>query len=148
MWIPFTGLPEHNVLFLDQSTPVRIRICFVTCPQLEGPFLTTALRGESGDVILPQFLATPPNFALQPIIQSNNNFALHIQVQVNHLPASLPVSTYPSCRLNSPVYRNPVAAIASPSRPVTGCFGSCLSSTKVPVVDSQVSDQQGATLCT
>lgn len=40
-------------------------------------FSNSRTEGKIRDVIFPQFLSTPPNFAVQQIIQPNSNFALH-----------------------------------------------------------------------
>lgn len=68
-------------------------------------------------------VSSPPNFALQHIIFSTMNLLYTLKVPI-----------YPDCHPNCPMYRNSVAAFASPSRPVTECLGSWLSSIKVPAM--------------
>lgn len=65
-------------------------------PPLGGLFLTAELGGWA-DVIFPQFFLIAPSFALPPIIQCNNDFALHTQIQGSHLPPHQ-VPTRPSCQ--------------------------------------------------
>lgn len=72
---------------------------------------------------------------------------MHSQIQGKSLKLpQVPMRSH--SHSNCPVYRNSVAALDTLSRTLTGCFGLCQFSAKVPVIESTEFTQQGVTLCT